>query len=304
MIKMTEDQKRIENAIGQLHNLDQLNEVLTLPKRYRYSAAQQILSDADFLLYQNINGERKSLNKNISDVATIFENAFSKYVYNTTDFGRYQSTHRGDNVLPSKCRIRREYGERYKSKYTSTDLYSDYFFAVAHNELIFRVKHPDWTKPKTIRPHKLSNLMDGRFAIYEQHLNPSPIWEDERFKRLGFSFNHGENAIVTSEGFVYHIEQTDNWTGFNSTLHNVCGSAALRLKYQKDHKMFKKAIQDDTLMVTRQNSIEAGNCPIGTDNFINSHDYEKEEVSATQLWKVRKDTYVERAIMNAAQNNY
>lgn len=298
-----------ENAINEFIanvknkiNARSIDSVLNLPSQFRWYAAKNILSENDFEISKlaGIRKLPKDYNKVIVEIA---RNAVKRMAYKNADFGRYQSTHEGSNVLPENVRVRFSKGERYSKKYVSTDLYADYFFSVSDSntfEYIIKTK-------KDEKQYKISffDLEKYIYAFDSDRRKLDFIYNHPLFKKLNFEFDRKEIAVKWN-GYEYHLNDAEV---FNVQLSNKCTLAKIIKSFQNRKRIDKKnnvfnSLNLKEIVVTIQDSVKAGNCEIGTNNFANK--YFKKELQANTpitgemiISKANND-YTKRAILKAA----
>lgn len=290
-----------KNSFFKTSEIFMLENILKLPRTYRFYAAREILDSRTLDLYKCVEGERRNESERWEGVEHgLLEKAVAKLAYAVADFGRYQSTWTGENTIPARVKVRREYGERYRGRYTSTDLYADYFFSAADDAFFkFRVKLPGWEKSKTMW---LSDLI----ALFKEHnvSYPPMLFEQRHFVNAGFEFDERECAIWYN-GDVYHIFPQFVWGMEKETLNWGILVAIRAFKRRRDERRNDaefNALDLEAIEVTVADSLEAGNCETETLAFARRYfkNHEEEPVTAAQIWAVRKDAFTRRAIIQAA----
>jgi hypothetical protein len=294
----------IENALNEYVNevknninTSKIEEITNLPSKFRWSASKEFLTKSEIKVIEKT-GVRKSEHKQwIQRYFDVAKTAIKYKSYHSSDFGRYQSTHAGNNVLPSQVSVRTEIGERYNKKYHSNDLYSDFFFvAQEDNPFNFMYKTPAMGKPGKLSFFDLS-LTEGKEGF---------IFDHPLFKRCNFEFDKKEISVKL-QGMEYHIQ---NVQVFSSQENNEKVIRSIISAFQNRKRNLKKdaafnSLNLSEINVTINDSIKSGNCEVGTNSFATKYFAnelkEGKEITAKMIWSVRKDEYTKRAIIQAAK---
>lgn len=289
------------NAYAQsvVKNIDpsKIDEILNLPAQFRWYAANNLLNEHEKQVAE-MTGIRKSLPQRYNkEIVKIAKEEVMRMAYNNSEFGRYHSTHYGCNSLPSMAKVRYSYGERYRRKYTSSDLYADYFFSVSEkNTFDFIYKIPCEDKLKKVSFFDLHNTKwtDKIF-----------IYEDDLFRRLGFVFDRNELAVKYKH-YEYHLQDyfiLNTPDKIREVVKKIIVAFNQRKRFDKKELAFE-SLNMSQITVTISDSIAAGNCERGTFDFANKY-FKKElqenkPITADMIWDKKKDQYTKRAIMKAA----
>lgn len=281
-------------------NPDKIDEILNLPKQFRWYAAKQLLNYEEYQIVE-ITGIRKSAPKKfIKEYAQIAERFAQTLAYKSANFGRYQSTHPGQSVFPSHVKVRHSTGERYWRKFMSHDLYSDFFFSASDvNNFEFLIKILADEKP-----HKISffDLEIYRGKVYDR--NREFVYNNPLFKKVGFLFDRKDISITYGE-MRYHIEDLQVFAAPSKNeelVKQIITAFQTRKRNAKKEAAFTTANME-SVVVTIEDSVRAGNCEYGTKKFADQH-FKKEmaeniPITAAMILKVRNDQYTRRAILAA-----
>lgn len=285
------------DSVGEKIDPSKIDEILNLPAQFRWYAANNLLNEHEKQVLE-ISGIRKSVpQKYNKEIVNIAKEEVRRMAYNNADFGRYRSTHYGCNSLPSMAKVRCSYGERYRRKYTSSDLYADYFFSVSEkNTFDFIYKIPCEDKLKKVSFFDLHNTKctDKIF-----------IYEDDLFRRLGFVFDRNELAVRYKK-YEYHLQDyflLNTPDKIREVVKKIILAFNQRKRFDKKELAFEN-LNMSQITVSIVDSIAAGNCERGTFDFANKY-FKKEleenrPITAAMIWDKRKDTYTKMAIMKAA----
>jgi len=277
--------------------------VLNLPANFRWYAANNLLTDNEKEVAK-IAGVRKNTPDNyIPLYAKLAKSQCERKAYNIADFGKHQYIHTGENVLPEYVKILHKLGLRYSKKYTSTDLYANYFFSVNEkNTLEYLIKLGHSEKMQKVSFFDLEikrQLIDGKMYDF--------IFNHSLFKKCKFAFDKKEIA-VSIDNETYHIAQKEIYQeeSKNAIVIKQIISAFQNRKRKNKKLNFFNNLNLSGIVVSIDDSIKAGNCKVGTSNFIAAH-FKKEienntPITAEMVWNVRKDEYTKRTILQAAKN--
>lgn len=288
--------KNVETEV----NTSKIDSILNLPDQYRWYAANNLLNKHEIEVYKNAGGRKNKPDKFIDFFASLAKEAVQNMAYKKADFGRYQSTHTGNNSLPEDVKVRLEAGLRYSRKYTSNDLYADFFFSASDkNPFNFLIKLGLNEKIKKV------SLFDLPISNYIDNKHFDFIYNSKLFKKAGLNFNK-EQVSVKFKDFEYHIPTI---RVFAPVADNENYVKEIILSFQNRKRAAKHqskffALDLSKIVVTVEDSIKAGNCEIGTLNFA-KYNFNKEmkdntPITGEMLWNKRQDNYVKRAIMKAA----
>lgn len=285
-------------------NVNKIDEILNLPAKYRYHAAKSLLTTNEFEVIIKAGVRRNEPKKFSSFLAKLAENAVRQMSYSSADFGRYRYTHKGQNTLPSENNfLRYESGERYSKKYTSTDVYADYFFSIAdNNNLDYLIKT---SADKAARKISIFDL-ESYISHYENGVKFDFIYNNNLFKKVGFLFDKKEISVKW-KGYEYHIEDYQVFQHPEKTkklIIDIIKAFQSRKRIAKKEAEFL-ALPLNKIFVQKEDSLDSGNCPFGTNRFIESCKIDGEfALRADVLLKIRNDNYTKRAILQAYKNGH
>jgi len=281
-----------------------IDAILNLPSQFRWYAAKELLND-----YENevikLAGIRKTKPEKFNQIIAYFATmAIQHAAFYNADFGRFQSTHKGTNVLPEKVGIRTEIGERYQRRFTSKDLYADFFLSISDKdnfELLIKTSSSE-------KQHKISFYdLDGKFLKQDaKGVKFDFIFNHPLFKKCRFTFDRNQVAILHN-GDIYHIEQSQVFCmteNHEPIIKRVITAFQNRKRgYKKDH--YFNALNLSEIIMTFEDSTKSGNCEIGTKQFASTYFAnelkENTPITAQMVWNTRKDEFTKRAILQAAK---
>lgn len=329
-------QQAKEKAINQMVNDDRINEInnLKIKKDFKYGIGKFILNELEFTVLKYYLNFPKPLHPKISDNQIEKINRIvAEYAYNNFDFGRKKHTGIGDN-LPLNINKGNlwheesfEYGGKFKG-WTNTKRLSGYAWTFHRTkpEILLRIN--DWNKPKKFTFYYLEKFFwehqEYDLIPYELYylLNSCVYFGDYirvnglNFKGLNLQWNENEHSFQF-ENQEYHVEKLWIKNSEKETFEHKIISALnerrrIDKKHQKEkeaeHKFFEKAHQ---VNVYRKDSLNAGNCQIQTDKFIQSlikeydfkGDMEDFYLTGNELLNYRDDQFTRRAVKKAIERN-
>jgi len=281
-----------------------IDAILNLPSQFRWYAAKELLNE-----YENevikLAGVRKTKPEKFNPVIAYFATiAIQHAAFCNADFGRFQSTHKGNNVLPEKVAVRTVKGERYQRRFTSIDLYADFFLSISDkNNFDLLIK-----SSANEKQHKISFYdLDGKFLKQDANgVKFDFIFNHPLFKKCKFTFDRNQVAIIHN-GDTYHIEESQVFcpiVNHAPLIKRVITAFQNRKRgYKKDH--FFNSLNLSEIIMTFKDSIKSGNCEIGTKQFASTYFAnelkENTPITAQMVWNTRKDEYTKRAILQAAK---
>lgn len=272
-----------------------LKKVFQLPPDFRYSAAK------DFGLLKWYKHKHNGMSYqddrlwNNDELTKEFIEEFERIAYRKIDWGRKQNIRRGSRTL--NCPETMGIKSSLKGGWTSYDYYSDFsvFFNRKNPEILFSYDNKVFKINVIETP--VSLMKYKHVADAEPFKSSNLVWDA---KEIAFSL----------EDEVYHIKENEVYQtqeGVQKLFDRVSNALAQRVKEKKERKQRAELFANlpDSLVVSVQHSLNAGNCVVGTEQFRKRHGLtEKDAYTIAELKEKGVDFSNEmfrRAILQAAK---